>query len=29
VIGLSLPALRRLVVGLGHDYTALWGADAS
>ncbi len=24
VIGLSLPALRRLVVGLGHDYTALW-----
>lgn len=25
VIGLSLPALRRLVVGLGHDYTALWG----
>lgn len=28
VIGLSLPALRRLVVGLGHDYTVLWGADA-
>lgn len=28
VIGLSLPALRRLVVGLGHEYTALWGADA-
>lgn len=24
VIGLSLPALRRLVVGLGHDYAALW-----
>lgn len=24
VIGLSLPVLRRLVVGLGHDYTALW-----
>ena len=24
VIGLSLPALRRLVAGLGHDYTALW-----
>ncbi|MBK0418859.1 Maf family protein [Leucobacter sp. CSA1] len=26
VIGLSLPALRRLVVRLGHDYTALWNA---
>lgn len=25
VIGLSLPALRRLVRDLGHDYTALWG----
>lgn len=24
VIGLSLPALRRLVVGLGYDYTRLW-----
>lgn len=24
VIGLSLPALRRLVRELGHDYTALW-----
>lgn len=24
VIGLSLPTLRRLVIGLGHDYTALW-----
>ena len=24
VIGLSLPALRSLVVGLGHDYTTLW-----
>ena len=24
VIGLSLPALRRLVIGLGHDYAALW-----
>lgn len=24
VIGLSLPALRRLVIALGHDYTALW-----
>lgn len=24
VIGLSLPALRRLVVGLGHEYPALW-----
>ena len=26
VIGLSLPTLRRLVVGLGHEYTSLWGA---
>lgn len=26
VIGLSLPALRRLVRELGHDYTALWRA---
>lgn len=26
VIGLSLPALRRLVTGLGHDYPALWNA---
>lgn len=25
VIGLSLPAFRRLVRELGHDYTALWG----
>lgn len=24
VIGLSLPALRRLVTGLGHDYPSLW-----
>lgn len=24
VIGLSLPALRRLVIGLGYDYAALW-----
>lgn len=24
VIGLSLPALRRLVVALGHDYPSLW-----
>lgn len=24
VIGLSLPALRRLVTGLGHSYTDLW-----
>ena len=24
VVGLSLPALRRLVIGLGHDYPALW-----
>ncbi|MBL3699801.1 Maf family protein [Leucobacter luti] len=24
VIGLSLPELRRLVVRLGHDYSALW-----
>lgn len=29
VIGLSLPTLRRLVVDLGHDYTALWGAEAA
>jgi septum formation protein len=28
VIGLSLPALRRLVVGLGHDYAALWNRAA-
>ncbi len=27
VIGLSLPALRRLVVGLGHDYSQLWNAQ--
>lgn len=26
VIGLSLPALRRLVIELGHDYPALWAA---
>lgn len=26
VIGLSLPALRRLVVGLGYDYPTLWNA---
>lgn len=26
VIWLSLPALRRLVIGLGHDYAALWNA---
>lgn len=26
VIGLSLPALRRLVTQLGHDYPALWNA---
>lgn len=26
VIGLSLPALRRLVVELGHDYPSLWNA---
>ena len=24
VIGLSLPALRGLVIGLGHDYASLW-----
>ena len=24
VIGLSLPALRRLVIGLGHEYQSLW-----
>ena len=24
VIGLSLPALRRLVIDLGHDYAGLW-----
>lgn len=24
VIGLSLPALRRLVIGLGHEYPSLW-----
>ena len=24
VIGLSLPSLRRLVIGLGHDYPRLW-----
>lgn len=28
VIGLSLPALRRLVIGLGHEYSRLWQADA-
>lgn len=28
VIGLSLPALRRLVRELGHDYTALWTGGA-
>lgn len=28
VIGLSLPALRRLVVGLGHDYSKLWNISA-
>lgn len=27
VIGLSLPALRRLVIGLGHDYAGLWNRD--
>lgn len=27
VIGLSLPALRRLVRDLGHDYTSLWNRD--
>lgn len=26
VIGLSLPALRRLVIGLGHEYPVLWNA---
>lgn len=26
VIGLSLPALRRLVTGLGHEYPSLWKA---
>lgn len=25
VIGLSLPALRRLVIELGHEYPGLWG----
>ena len=24
VIGLSLPALRRMVIALGHDYPRLW-----
>jgi len=28
VIGLSLPALRRLVTSLGHDYTSLWNQNA-
>lgn len=28
VIGLSLPALRRLVIGLGHPYQGLWGTSA-
>lgn len=28
VIGLSLPALRRLVIGLGHDYAVLWNRPA-
>lgn len=28
VIGLSLPALRRLVVALGHDYSKLWNIGA-
>lgn len=28
VIGLSLPALRRLVRELGHDYAALWNVGA-
>ena len=28
VIGLSLPALRRLVIDLGHDYAGLWSAHA-
>lgn len=27
VIGLSLPALRRLVVELGHSYPSLWNLD--
>lgn len=27
VIGLSLPAFRRLVVELGHDYSSLWARD--
>jgi septum formation protein len=26
VIGLSLPALRRLVIELGHSYPALWSS---
>ncbi|WP_427869725.1 Maf family protein [Leucobacter luti] len=29
VIGLSLPALRRLVVGLGHPYPSLWTPSRS
>lgn len=29
VIGLSLPALRRLVRALGHDYPALWTEPAA
>ncbi|MBL3687906.1 septum formation inhibitor Maf [Leucobacter zeae] len=29
VIGLSLPALRRLVIGLGHPYQGLWGSGAA
>ncbi|MFF8819090.1 Maf family protein [Leucobacter sp. NPDC015123] len=28
VMGLSLPALRRLVRDLGHDYTALWSGGS-
>lgn len=28
VIGLSLPALRRLVIGLGHEYPSLWDGEA-
>lgn len=28
VIGLSLPALRRLVIALGHEYTTLWNSAA-
>ncbi|MBK0421682.1 Maf family protein [Leucobacter sp. CSA2] len=28
VIGLSLPALRRLVVELGHEYPKLWNREA-